>query len=60
MTDTTNRGFASMDEDKQQRDIASQGGQSQGQQSGQGTNDRDKTGRTGQQGQQKDQDTTGL
>jgi general stress protein YciG len=48
---TSNRGFASMD-DQKQRDIASKGGQSQGQDSNPANfaNDREKASRAGKKG----------
>jgi general stress protein YciG len=48
---TDNRGFASMDEDKQ-REIASKGGQSQGKENNPGNfaNDRQKASEAGQEG----------
>lgn len=46
MTDTSNRGFASMDEDKK-REIASKGGQSSG---GNFANDRQKASEAGKKG----------
>ena len=48
---TDNRGFASMDEQKQ-RDIASKGGQSQGKENNPGNfaNDREKASRAGKKG----------
>lgn len=51
MGDTSNRGFGSMDEDKQ-KDIASKGGQSQGQENNPGNfaNDKEKARRAGQKG----------
>jgi len=51
--DTSKRGFASMDEDKQ-REIASKGGQSQGKESNPGNfaNDREKAAEAGRKGGQ--------
>lgn len=51
--DTSNRGFASMDEDKQ-REIASKGGQSQGKENNPGNfaNDRQKASEAGRKGGQ--------
>ena len=51
MAGTSNRGFASMDEDKQ-REIASKGGQSQGKENNPGNfaNDRKKASEAGKKG----------
>lgn len=51
--DTSNRGFASMDEEKQ-REIASKGGQSQGKENNPGNfaNDRQKASEAGRKGGQ--------
>lgn len=51
--DTSNRGFASMDEEKQ-REIASKGGQSQGKENNPGNfaNDRQKASEAGKKGGQ--------